>query len=170
MMAQHVGGRLRFVPTAILLLFVPAYVAQLANVAGASTATATAMTVGDIDVPSRVDHQLAVNSVAVVALPTLPFCANPVDSRRVPFVEFLGAGLGHDLALRWSLSSRDCPRDVNNTLDVVWTSPASDRAIYRFRMVPDTKVTAVYFCLKNGSEKWSNLGERVSVKFFARPE
>lgn len=168
-MAQYVG-RLGFMPTAFLLLLVPVYVTQLAN-AGVSATTTTAMTIDDIDVPSRVDHQLTVKSVAVVALSTLPFCANPVDSRRVPFVEFLGTGLGLDLALRWSLSSHDCPRDVNNTLDAVWTSSASNRAIYRFRMVPDTKVTAVYFCLKNSSdEEWSNLGDRVSIKFLVRPE
>lgn len=179
-MAQYVG-RPRFAPTVILLLFVPAYVARPANAAGASTSapptaaavTGTTTTVNDTvrhgDVPPPRVVQLAVNSAAVVALSALPLGANPADTRRLPLVELSGAGLDRDLALRWSSSSHDCPRDAANALDVVWTSSAGDRAIYRFRTAP--KVTAAYFCLRSDSdEKWSNLGDRVSVKNPARPE
>ncbi|XP_071569553.1 unextended protein isoform X1 [Temnothorax nylanderi] len=185
MMAQYVG-RPRFAPTAIVLLFVPAYVAQLANagsstasIASTATVTATATAVDDAvrhgDVPPRV-VQLAVNSVAVVALSAPPLLGvSPADGRRVPDlgIEFLGTGLDRDLAPRWSSSSRDCPPDAGNTLDAVWTSSASDRAMYRFRMIPDAKVTVVYFCLRNGSdENWINLGDRVSLKYLhkLRPE
>ncbi|KAL6264085.1 hypothetical protein P5V15_004164 [Pogonomyrmex californicus] len=182
MMAQYVG-RPRFAPATILLLLVPVYVVQLANAdtstsissttrttTGTTRATTVADTVQYNDILPRV-VQVAVNSAAVVALSALPFSANPTDFHRVPLVEFLGTGLDRDLALQWSPSSRDCPRDAGNILDAVWMSSARDRGIYEFRTVPDAKVTAVYFCLRNRSdEKWSNLGDRVSIKFPVRPE
>lgn len=178
-MAQYVG-RSRFAPTVILLLLVSAYVVRLANAAGVSTSTpSTAMPTGTMTVDDIVRHgdvlprvvQLAVNSAAVVALSALPLGANPADSRRVPLVEFLGAGLDRNLTLRWSSSNRDCSRDAGNTLDAAWTSSAGDRAIYRFRTVPDAKIIAVYFCMRNDSdEKWSNLGDRVSIKYLVRSE
>lgn len=177
MMAQYVG-RPRFAPATILSLLVLVHVTQLAN-AGASTlgpaTTKTAATeavtvvVDDDDVSPRV-LQPAVNPAAI-GFAVLSHGANPGDDRRAPFVEFLGAGLDHELALRWSSSSRDCPRDAGNALDAVSASSTGDRAIYGFRTAPDAKVTVVYFCLKNGSdEKWSNLGDRVSVRYLARPE
>ncbi|KYM96089.1 PREDICTED: metal transporter CNNM4 [Cyphomyrmex costatus] len=178
-MAQYVGCS-RFAPATILLLFVPAYVVQLAN-AGASTSiplTTTATNV--VIVADAVRHdgvalprvvQPTVNSAAVVSRSSLPFGTNSADDRQLPHVEFLGTGLDRDLALRWSLSSRDCPRDTADTLDAVWTSSAGDRAIYRFRTVPDAKITAVYFCLRDGGdEKWSNLGNHVFIKYPVRPE
>lgn len=179
MMAQYVG-RSRFAPATILLLFVSAYVAQPAN-AGASMSTSSTTTVtGAVTADDAVRHddvlprvvQLAVNSVAVIALSALPLGANVGDDRRAPLVEFLGTGLDRELlTLRWSPSNRDCPQEAVNTLDAVWTSSANDRAIYRFRTVPDAKVTAVYFCLRNDSdEKWSNLGDRISIKHLIRPE
>ncbi|KYQ49943.1 Metal transporter CNNM2 [Trachymyrmex zeteki] len=177
-MAQYVG-RSRFAPATILLLFVPVYVVQLAN-AGVSTSIPLTTTTTDVvivadavrhdDVLPRV-VQLKVNSVAIVSQLALPFGANrSTDDRLVPHVEFLGTGLDRDLALRWSLSNRDCPRDAGNNLDAVWTSSAGTRAIYKFRTVPDAKITTVYFCLRDGGdEKWNNLGNHISVKYFARP-
>ncbi|KYN17809.1 Metal transporter CNNM2 [Trachymyrmex cornetzi] len=180
-MAQYVGCS-RFAPATILLLFVPVYVVQLAN-AGVPTPiplTTTATDVVTVDADyDAVRHddvlprvvQLTVNSVAIISQLALPFGANSADDRQVPHVEFLGTGLDRDLALRWSLSSRDCPHDADNALDAVWTSSTGTRAIYRFRTVPDAKITAVYFCLRDGSgEKWNNLGNRISVKYLERPE
>jgi len=178
MMAQYVG-RSRFAPATILLFFVPVYVVQLAN-AGVPTSIPLTTTATDVmivadavrhdDVLPRV-VQLTVNSVTIISELALPFGANSADDRQVPHVEFLGTGLDRDLELRWSLSSRDCPHNVNNTLDAVWTSSTGTRAIYRFRTVPDAKITIVYFCLRDSSdEKWNNLGNRISIKYLERPE
>ncbi|XP_011169430.1 metal transporter CNNM4 [Solenopsis invicta] len=192
MMAQYVG-RSRFAPATILSLFVLAHVAQQAN-AGASTlgpsssssATTTAamgaVTVIDDDdddaaarhddVPPRV-VQFAVNSAAVefAVLSALPLGANSADDRRASLIEFLGTGLDREFALRWSSSSRDCPQNAGNSLDAVLASSTGDRAIYRFRTAPDAKVTVIYFCLRNDSdEKWSNLGDRVSINYLVQPE
>ncbi|KAL0123296.1 hypothetical protein PUN28_005675 [Cardiocondyla obscurior] len=134
------------------------------------TTTTTAVRHGDV--PSRV-VQLAVHSVATVAWSALPPGAKLVDDPRALFVVLLGAGLGRDLALRWSPTSGDCPQDADNALDSVWTSSANDRAIYRFRTVPESaKVAAVYFCLKNagGDENWNALGDRLSIKSPVRPK
>ncbi|XP_011882400.1 PREDICTED: metal transporter CNNM4 [Vollenhovia emeryi] len=186
MMAQYVG-RPRFAPTAILLPLVAVYVAELANAGaptfvpptpaasaatGRSTETAANGTGRRGDVTSRVVQPAVNNSFAVVAIVTEPHDYG--DSCRGRLVEFLGAGLNRDLAPRWSPSSRECPPGADNALDAVWTSPSGKRAVYRFRSLPDTKVTTVYFCLRNGSDdKWSNLGDSYFIEFRryqARPE
>ncbi|KYN32677.1 Metal transporter CNNM2 [Trachymyrmex septentrionalis] len=176
-MAQYVG-RSRFAPATILLLFVPVYVVQLAN-AGLPTSIPLTTTTDVVIVANAVRHddvlprvvQPTVNSVTIISQLALPFGANSADDRQVPHVEFLGTGLDRDLAIRWSLSNRDCPYNTDNTLDAVWTSSTGTRAIYRFRTVPDAKITAVYFCLRDDSdEKWNNLGNRISIKYLERPE
>ncbi|XP_011258942.2 metal transporter CNNM4 [Camponotus floridanus] len=171
MMAQHVA-RSRFAPATILLLLVPACIAQLANVNAAPTSTSTSTTT--LDQP-EVKSAPVIRSA--IALSVLPFGA--ADDRR-PLVEFLGAGLGRELVLRWSSSSNDCPTSSDDALlDAVWTSSARDRAIYEFRTIPvnANSVGVVYFCLRNASDddggdgrRWSNLGDRVSIKIPVRPE
>ncbi|XP_029669173.1 metal transporter CNNM4 isoform X2 [Formica exsecta] len=169
MMAQHVD-RSRFAPATILLLLVPACVVQLAKANAASTLASTVNGV-----------RPAVKSAPVirtaVPLSTLPFGADD-DRRSSILVEFLGTGLGRDLPLRWSTSRNDCPMYSDDTLlDAVWSSSTRDRAIYEFRTIPvDPKITVVYFCLRNGSDdddvgrRWSNLGDRISIKIPVRPE
>ncbi|KAG5309080.1 CNNM2 protein, partial [Pseudoatta argentina] len=178
MMAQYVG-RSRFAPATILLLFVPAYVVQLVNAGVPTSIPLTTAATDVVIVADAVRHddvlprvvQLTVNSVTIISQLALPFGANSADDRQVPHLEFLGTGFDRDLALRWSLSSRDCPHNADNTLDAVWTSSTGTRAIYRFRTVPDAKIAVVYFCLRDGSdEKWNNLGNRISIKYFERPE
>ncbi|XP_012532156.1 metal transporter CNNM4 [Monomorium pharaonis] len=189
MMAQYVG-RTQIAPATVLLLLGLVHVGQLAN-AGASTlglslSTTTTTTtrttavtgavtvvVDDGGVPSHVvvQQSATANPTAVgefAVLSALPHSANP----RAPLVEFLGAGLDRNLALRWSPSSRDCPRDADNTLDAVSASSTGDRAVYGFRTVPDAaRVAVVYFCLRNDSdEEWRNLGDRVSIKYLVQPE
>ncbi|KAG5331368.1 CNNM2 protein, partial [Acromyrmex heyeri] len=178
MMAQYVG-RSRFAPATILLLFVPVYVVQLVNAGVPTSIPLTTAATDVVIVADAVRHddvlprvvQLTVNSVTIISQLALPFGANSADDRQVPHVEFLGTGFDRDLALRWSLSSRDCPHNADNTLDTVWTSSTGTRAIYRFRTVPDAKIAVVYFCLRDGSdEKWNNLGNRISIKYLERPE
>ncbi|KAG5328015.1 CNNM2 protein, partial [Acromyrmex charruanus] len=178
MMAQYVGCS-RFAPATILLLFVPIYVVQLVNAGVTTSIPLTTAATDVVIVADAVRHddvlprvvQLTVNSVTIISQLALPFGANSADDRQVPHVEFLGTGFDRDLALRWSLSSRDCPHNADNTLDSVWTSSTGTRAIYRFRTVPDAKIAVVYFCLRDGSdEKWNNLGNRISIKYLERPE
>lgn len=175
MMAQHVV-RSRFAPATILLLLVPACVVQLANVNAAPTLTSTSTSTIDGVVQPEVKSAPVIRSA--IALSTLPFGA--ADDRR-PLVEFLGAGLGRELALRWSPSSDDCPTYSDDALlDAVWTSSARDRAIYEFRAIPVNPKSVgavVYFCLRNASDdgggdgrRWGNLGDRVSIKIPVRPE
>jgi len=175
MMAQHVV-RSRFAPATILLLLVPACVVQLANVNAAPTLTSTSTSTIDGVVQPEVKSAPVIRSA--IALSALPFGA--ADDRR-PLVEFLGAGLGRELALRWSPSSDDCPTYSDDALlDAVWTSSARDRAIYEFRAIPVNPKSVgavVYFCLRNASDddggdgrRWGNLGDRVSIKIPVRPE
>lgn len=174
MMAQHVV-RSRFAPATILLLLVPACVAQLANVNAAPTLTSTTTTTINGVVQPEVNSAPVIRTA--IALSALPFGAT--DDRR-PLVEFLGTGLDRDLALRWSLSWDDCPTYSDDTLlDAVRTSSTRDRAIYEFRTIPvNAKSGAVvYFCLRNGNDddgeagkRWDNLGDRVSIKIPVRPE
>lgn len=175
MMAQHVV-RSRFAPATILLLLVPACVVQLANVNAAPTLTSTSTSTIDGVVQPEVKSAPVIRSA--IALSALPFGA--ADDRR-PLVEFLGAGLGRELALRWSPSSDDCPTYSDDALlDAVWTSSARDRAIYEFRTIPVNPKSVgavVYFCLRNASDdnggdgrRWGNLGDRVSIKIPVRPE
>jgi len=181
MMAQYVG-RSRFAPARILLLLVSACVIQLANV-DASTTTTTTITTADLnfanhgnatagdDVPSHVQFSVKsarVTTAAAVALPALPLSVH-LDRHHL-LAEFSGTGLDRDLALRWSPSSRECSNDPNNNLDVVWTSPSGDYAVYKFRseFPNDTKIATLYFCRRNDTDahaRWSSLGDRVSIKF-----
>ncbi|XP_012235978.1 unextended protein isoform X2 [Linepithema humile] len=170
MMAQHVGC-LQFVPATILLLLVPVFVGQLANVNASTTTNYGA--VGHDDVLPRI-VQFAVQSARVITADTVALSALPLgifSSDQHFLVEFLGTDLSRNLALRWSPSSQLCPEDSNNTLDAVWMSPTNNRVIYKFRTLPDAEVTTIYFCLKNnsigGDEKWSNIGDYVSIKFRA---
>lgn len=175
MMAQHVG-RSRFTPATVLLLLVPACVAQLAN----ANATTTIDGVRYDDTSSRVVVQPTVKSAPVIRT-AVALSHGAADDRR-PLVEFLGTGLGRDLTLRWSSSRHDCPMTYSDDtlLDAVWTSPTRDRAIYEFRtsITEDPTIAVVYFCLRNGSDdddggdgrRWRNLGDRVSIEFPVRPE
>ncbi|KMQ85194.1 metal transporter cnnm2 [Lasius niger] len=184
MMAQHVG-RSRFTPATVLLLLVPACVAQLANANATTTSssTTTTTTIDGVrydDTSSRVVVQPTVKSAPVIRT-AVALSHGAADDRR-PLVEFLGTGLGRDLALRWSPSRHDCPMTYSDDthLDAVWTSPTRDRAIYEFRtsITEDPTIAVVYFCLRNGSDdddggdgrRWSNLGDRVSIEFPVRPE
>lgn len=170
MMAQHVGC-LRFVPATILLLLVPVFVGQLANVNASTTTNYSAVGHDSDDVLPRV--QFAVQSARVITTDTLALSALPLgisSSDQHLLVEFLGTDLSRSLALRWSSSSQVCPEDSNNTLDAVWISPTNNRVIYKFRTVPNAGVTTIYLCLKNNSiadEKWSNIGDYVAIKFRA---
>lgn len=161
MMAQHVV-RSRFAPATILLLLVPACVVQLAKANAAST--------------SVNGVRPSVKSVPVIrtVVPLSALLFGAADNRR-PLVEFLGTGLGLDLALRWSSSRYDCPMYSDDTLlDAVWSSSTRDRAIYEFRTIP-VNAKIVYFCLRNDSDdgdgrRWSNLGDRISLKIPVHPE
>jgi len=167
MMAQHVGC-LRFVPATILLLLVPVFVGQLANVNASTTTNYRA--VGYDNILPRV-VQFAVQSARMITADTiaslLPLPLGIFSGDHHLLIEFLGADLSRNLALRWSASSRICPENSNNTLDEVWVSPTDNRVIYKFRTVPDAEAT-IYLCLRNNSvadEKWSNIGDYVSIKF-----
>jgi hypothetical protein len=184
MMAQYVG-RSRFAPARILLLLVSACVIQLANVDASTTTTTTTITTTDLyfvnhgnatagdDVSSHVQFSVKsarVTTAAAVALPALSLSVHP-DKHQL-LAEFSGTGLDRDLALRWSPSSRECSNDPNNNLDVVWTSPSGDYAVYKFHsgFPKDTKIAVLYFCRRNGTDedahaRWNSLGDHVSIKF-----
>ncbi|XP_050462670.1 unextended protein isoform X2 [Cataglyphis hispanica] len=165
MMAQHVVCS-RFTPATILLLLVSACVVQLAKANAASTLTST----------SANGVRSSVKSVPVIrtVIPLSALLFGAADNRR-PLVEFLGTDLGLDLALRWSLSRYDCPMYSDDTLlDAVWSSSTRDRAIYEFRTIP-VNAKIVYFCLRYDSDdgdgkRWSNLGDRTSLKIPVHPE
>lgn len=168
MMAQHVGC-LRFVPATILLLFVPVFVGQLANVSASTTTNYGAVGHDSDDVLPRVVQSARVITADTVALSALPSGILSGDHHLL-LVEFLDADFSCNFALRWSSSSRVCPVDSNSTLDAVWTSSTNNRVIYKFRTVPEiAEVTTIYLCLRNSSigakEKWNNIGDHVSIKF-----
>ncbi|KAL6423177.1 hypothetical protein ACFW04_010093 [Cataglyphis niger] len=159
MMAQHVV-RSCFTPATILLLLVPACVVQLAKANAASTLTLT--------LANGVRSSVKLVPVIRTVVPLSALLFGAADNRR-PLVEFLGTGLGLDLALRWSSSRYDCPMYSDDTLlDAVWSSSTRDRAIYEFRTIP-VNAKIVYFCLRYDSDdgdgkRWSNLGDRISLK------
>lgn len=175
MMAQHVG-RSRLAPATILLLLISACVNQLANV----DASASATTVGHLDyvhgdlIADDDDDALSrvQSSIKSARMTTAPAALSALHVDKL-FVEFLGTGLDHDLTLRWSSTSHDCPNDPNADLDVVWTSPSGDRAIYEFHteFPRDAEITDIYFCRRNNGTdtfadaKWNSLGDHVSIKF-----
>jgi len=183
MMAQYVG-RLRFAPARILLLLVSVCVIQLVNVNASTTTTTTTTTdlnfvnhgnaaAGD-DVSSHVQFSVKsarLTTAAAVALPALSLSVH-LDRHQL-LAEFSGTGLDRDLSLRWSPSSRECSDDPNNNLDVLWTSPSGDYAVYKFhsRGFPENaRITALYFCRRNGTDedahaRWNSLGDHVSIKF-----
>lgn len=149
MMAQHVGCL--FAPAILLII---SLIFQLTN---ANVLSPIDNTFIDFTVKSaRIITPCEVSSLL----------STSVDSAADCLIEFLGTGLTRDIALRWSLSRYDCYSD--NPLDLMWMSSIGDRAIYKFITIPDTNVTAVYFCRRNGTEengRWSILGKDVWTNF-----
>ncbi|EFN86431.1 Metal transporter CNNM2 [Harpegnathos saltator] len=182
-MAQHVG-RLFTAQPAILLLLVHALVAQLTNNASTATSSEVAKVVargdnGHVDTSfATLDARFAVSSARVITAPELLALSMPVNITSANdhhhlFVEFLGTAFNRpNFTLRWSLHPRgECPRLPDNTLDLVWTSHATNRGIYQFRNKPEPNVALIYFCLRdNEHETWTSLGEHISIKFPVRSE
>ncbi|XP_020286791.1 metal transporter CNNM4 [Pseudomyrmex gracilis] len=170
MMAQHVG-RLQFTPATIRILFVSALVAQLANVYAFVTVLDDGIVQhGNHDDASLHAVRYVVKSAHVITASAAPIASLSVPSNNFlndPLIEFLGVEFDHDLAVRWSSSSHDCPLNSNYTLDVIWISSTRDRVVFKFRTIPDVNVITVYFCLKDDEDdkRWSNLGNIISVEF-----
>lgn len=182
MMAQHVGRPSTAQP-AILLLLVHVFVAQLAsnviNVSATSSGFAEAVILydgydwhDDTSFATPV-AQPAVSSARLITAPELYALSVPVNTLTdgLPVVELFGAKLDYpDVAIRWSPWPRgECPHHPDYTLDLAWVSRTANRGIFQFRTEPDPSLAVVYFCLRyNGSQKWINLGQHVSIEIPVR--
>ncbi|XP_023288042.1 metal transporter CNNM4 isoform X2 [Orussus abietinus] len=145
MMAQRVGCSR--VPVILLLRF------AFIHLAGGNVLTRTDNSI-----------QPNVSSASLTSQESLPLDAEfPVITGFL--VELVGTGLDDDLALRWSLTEREC--DEKKPLRGIWRTEKGDRAVYEFSTNYSPEITDIYLCFKTISpktgERWINLGIKFAL-------